>query len=476
MQALFDVLKTDDFEFESQTDENGHLTALFFIHKQSLELCRRFRNVFVFDCTYKTNKLNLPLMNITGISATFPSFNAGFVFLQNETHEMYEWCLTKVEAAWGFQPKVMASDNEKALINACETLWKNTTNLLCVWHVNKNVLKNTKPHFTGENAKEKHDEFMEAWGKCISSGTMNAFETAWLALKTQYAEYPRCINYIEDNVLTNKHKIVSAYTNQFMHLGTSATSRGESAHWVAKRGAPLHTRDVLGFQRHIKTVLAVQFNELTAQMAMQRNNTKFNHDSDPLKVLVGNVSVEALKMVRNQMEGKVSEDEPCTNVFTTVWGLPCRHKIQGFEASGVPIPMSAIDKQWHLTMDPVDHAPPQGDELPRIVDDCLANMGLRAENRLVLRKEFIDRVRNSRKRLRDFDPTQVRNKGRNRGGNNRDPSAHEIGRNGRRNNRCKGCQGVGHNIRACPEKNSEGIVMSQINGVNMVQTSRGPDF
>ncbi|KAH9274813.1 hypothetical protein BASA83_002522 [Batrachochytrium salamandrivorans] len=66
-------------------DSNGALSGLFFCHGKSAELARRFNIVFIMDCTYKTNRFGMPLLNIVGITATYNTFNAGFAFICNET-------------------------------------------------------------------------------------------------------------------------------------------------------------------------------------------------------------------------------------------------------------------------------------------------------------------------------------------------------------------------------------------------------
>ncbi|GJW41654.1 protein FAR1-related sequence 5 [Tanacetum coccineum] len=45
------------------------------------------------DCTYKTNRLNMPLLDIIGVSCFNTSFYSGFAFLKTETVKSYEWAL-----------------------------------------------------------------------------------------------------------------------------------------------------------------------------------------------------------------------------------------------------------------------------------------------------------------------------------------------------------------------------------------------
>jgi hypothetical protein len=157
ISRVIQELKNDGYSYETLVDDDGTLNSLFFIHPESLEFARNFPSVFVMDATYKTNKYSMPLLNITGISSTFSSFNAGFIFLRAETEQYYTWALGVLNRAWGFAPKTVATDRELALMNSIKTVWPTATNLLCAWHINKNVLAKTIKHFENGHA---HKLFM----------------------------------------------------------------------------------------------------------------------------------------------------------------------------------------------------------------------------------------------------------------------------------------------------------------------------
>ncbi len=42
------------------------------------------------DCTYKTKIINMPLLNIVGISWVYTAFNAAFAFLSSEEESRVE--------------------------------------------------------------------------------------------------------------------------------------------------------------------------------------------------------------------------------------------------------------------------------------------------------------------------------------------------------------------------------------------------
>jgi hypothetical protein len=92
IEALIEIISGDDYV------SNVRMTALkvdcvFFTHQDSVALCKRYSTVFIIDCTYKTNKFNMPLMNIVGITSTNHTFNGGFAFINAENEESFTWVL-----------------------------------------------------------------------------------------------------------------------------------------------------------------------------------------------------------------------------------------------------------------------------------------------------------------------------------------------------------------------------------------------
>jgi hypothetical protein len=88
-ESLLVILKDSDYIFDYKTDANGHVTHLFFAHTKSVTLLKQFPHVFLLDCTYKTNKFKLPLLNIVGTICLNSSFYASFCFLAQEEEGDY---------------------------------------------------------------------------------------------------------------------------------------------------------------------------------------------------------------------------------------------------------------------------------------------------------------------------------------------------------------------------------------------------
>ncbi|XP_068339031.1 protein FAR1-RELATED SEQUENCE 2-like [Pyrus communis] len=144
VQALLDELGQGGFTYNIEYDQNDHLTHLFFAHSISIAMTKSYSNVFVMDCTYKTNKYKMPLLDIIGVSSFNTSFYSCFAFMQKEEEEDYVWALSMFSKLLGIDnhPVAIISDRELALMKAIESVFPRTTNILCVWHIEKNILTN----------------------------------------------------------------------------------------------------------------------------------------------------------------------------------------------------------------------------------------------------------------------------------------------------------------------------------------------
>jgi len=99
------------------------------------------------DSTYKINKYRLPLLEIAGVTSTWLTFSVAFVLLSNERENNFIWTLQKLKGLFfrgDVYPQVIVSDRDLALINAISVVFPEATNILCRFHINKNVKANVK--------------------------------------------------------------------------------------------------------------------------------------------------------------------------------------------------------------------------------------------------------------------------------------------------------------------------------------------
>ncbi|XP_076925217.1 uncharacterized protein LOC143587957 [Bidens hawaiensis] len=122
MQVLMSILHSNGYVYEFTTTGSNELENLFFVHPISFDIWRAFPHVLIIDATYKTNSYNMPFVQIVGVTSTNKTFSIAFAFMQNEKIESYTWVLNclKLTLDKCMHPRVILTDRELALVNACK--------------------------------------------------------------------------------------------------------------------------------------------------------------------------------------------------------------------------------------------------------------------------------------------------------------------------------------------------------------------
>ena len=116
---------------------------MLFAHPKSLAYLAVYPDLLLLDCTYKTNRYGMPLLDIIGVNARERSFCVAFAFLSSETEEDYCWVLERLRSIYETGkirlPSVTLTDRDLALRNAVIREFPQVACLLCLWHANKAV-------------------------------------------------------------------------------------------------------------------------------------------------------------------------------------------------------------------------------------------------------------------------------------------------------------------------------------------------
>ena len=282
-------------------DPQGRITHLFIAHPLSIKLAKLFSDIFVMDCTYKTNRFNMPLLDIIGVSCFNTSFYSWFAFLQKEDKDSYAWALTTFKKFLGDenQPSVIMMDRELALMNAIKDVFPSTTSLLCVWHINKNVFANCKTHFV---IAEEFDIFMANWNNLVYSTTKAEYANNLTEFELQYNDKKDAIKYIRDTWSQWKDKFVSAWTEKYLHLGNRASSRAEGAHAKLKMYLQASTGGFQEVKKKISQAVEHDFNEIKIRLASEKIQVPHSCNMPFFRELLSHVSHFALKEIHKQCE------------------------------------------------------------------------------------------------------------------------------------------------------------------------------
>ncbi len=198
---------------------------LFWAHPGSIDLFRAFPRVLIMDCTYKTNRYRLPLLEIVGVTSTDMTFSVAFVYLNSEGEESYTWALERLRSviADDVLPELIVTDRDLALMNAIHRVFPTARHLLCRWHISRNVLAKCKKFF---ELKEKWDKFIMSWNVLVLSSTEDEYNDRWSALQREFGTYPDALQYVSDTWLSKyKERFVAAWTDTCRHYGNVTTNR-----------------------------------------------------------------------------------------------------------------------------------------------------------------------------------------------------------------------------------------------------------
>ncbi|KAL5191388.1 hypothetical protein HKD37_04G010669 [Glycine soja] len=189
--------------------------------------------------TYKTNRYRLPLLDFIGVTPTGMTFSASFVYVEGERRDAL--------------PGVIVTNRDQPLMNAVNDVFPECTNLLCSFHINKNVKAKCKSLIAQKNAWDYQ------FDECLKK-----FEMACAPL-------PMFVDYVKETwIIPHKEKFVSAWTNKVMHLENTTTNKVESAHSSLKRLLQNSLGDLCSVWDAMNNMIMLQHMEIKTSFETKR--------------------------------------------------------------------------------------------------------------------------------------------------------------------------------------------------------------
>ncbi|CAH9089994.1 unnamed protein product, partial [Cuscuta epithymum] len=127
-------------EWHRRNESTDCVRDLFWAHPFSIDILNAFPLVLLMDCTYKTNRYGLPLLEIVGVTCTDLTFSVAFVYMEAEREDNYTWAMEKLKTLMisSTMPSVIVTDRDLAFMKSVKKVFPETTNLLCRFHITKN--------------------------------------------------------------------------------------------------------------------------------------------------------------------------------------------------------------------------------------------------------------------------------------------------------------------------------------------------
>ncbi|XP_052627015.1 protein FAR1-RELATED SEQUENCE 5-like [Lactuca sativa] len=301
------------------------------------------------DATYKTNKYNLPFLEIVGVTSTNKTFSIAFAFMHNEKTSNYIWPLTclKLTINDSFCPRVIVTDRDLALMKACGDVFPQSNHLLCRWHIFNDITKHCRQRI---KPQKTWNSFHLKWTKLVESPTLNAYMQNYADLQTLLFEHADVFDYLY-TVWLGKYaeRFVSLWTDKHVSFGNSTTNRVESQHAKLKKHLESGKCDLDKFIRVIEKV--VQSQETTIKETFTRCIITYmpRFKDQIFEVLRKRVSVHAMDKILEELHRSkrfVPTPENCGCQLRTCFGLPCAHEFVMYVGTGSPIPLDSVDAFW----------------------------------------------------------------------------------------------------------------------------------
>jgi hypothetical protein len=245
IQALLSQLTADDFVSEFKLDAENHVTHLFFASHRALHLFMLYPEVLLLDCTYKTNRFGLPLLNMVGMSGVKLSFLVGCAFIQSEGEEDFRWVLECLLLHTNFSPGIVVTDCDFALMNALQHVFPSSYHILCRWHVRRSVQSRCKSYFSSRRVSNRQNatsaqndlvkDFMCGWDEVVFSEDVATFRIKWRKLQSDFRRERLLVDYLRDTWLPMKEHFMAPWVDEQLHFGATETSRVEGFHSVLKQ-------------------------------------------------------------------------------------------------------------------------------------------------------------------------------------------------------------------------------------------------
>ncbi|KAJ1388696.1 MULE transposase domain [Sesbania bispinosa] len=352
-QQLMKLMERDKYVlYWHRKHENSNVVRdILWTHPYAIKLLNMFHIVLIIDTTYKINKYQLPLLEIVGVTSTGLTFSVAFAYMEQARSNNFTWVLEKLRAMiliLDTSPQVIVTDKDIALMNAVEKVFPMSAHLLCQFHIARNVKAKCKLLVSPIN---KWEPIMGAWMSLMHSATERDYEMRLTYFEQLCSSFPTLLDYVKNTwLIPHKEKFVAAWTNMVMHLGTTSTNRGESAHSRLNNLLQGSRGDLCNCWDAMNDMIVLQHTKIKAsfERSMMLVEQRFNI---PLhRNLKGFVSLNAMALIdaekqRINIVGVDSSACGCTLRITH--GLPCACELASYYSrTHYYIPLSDVHTHW----------------------------------------------------------------------------------------------------------------------------------
>lgn len=164
-----------NFFYAIDLNEEQRLRNVFWVDAKGRLDYGSFGDVIFFDTTHIKNEYKLPFAPFIGVNHHFHFLLLGCALLSEETKPTYVWLMRAwLRAMGGHAPRVILTDQDKALKEAIAEVFPDSRHCFCLWHILSKIPEKLS------YVIRQHENFMAKFNKCIfKSWTNEQFERRW---------------------------------------------------------------------------------------------------------------------------------------------------------------------------------------------------------------------------------------------------------------------------------------------------------
>ncbi|KAL5149611.1 PKS-NRPS hybrid synthetase [Glycine soja] len=313
MQHLMKLLERDQYIHWHRLKDEVVVRDLFWCHPDAVKLCNACHLVFFIDSTYKTNRYRLPLLDFVG----------------GERVNNLVWALQRFRGLFlkrDALPGVIVTDRDQTLMNAVKDVFPECTNLLCIFHINKNVKAKCKSLIAQKNV---WDYVMDCWGSLTDCPLEQQFDEYLKKFEVACTSWLIFVDYVKETwIIPHKEKFVSAWTNKVMHLGNTTTNRVEFAHSSLKRLLQNSIGDLCSVWDAVNNMITLQHTQIKASFETSTHVVEHVFQKNLIQEAAWNGFKIAAEFERVHYAGK--NPSSCGCVVRTTLGLPCASELSKY--------------------------------------------------------------------------------------------------------------------------------------------------
>ncbi len=151
VQTLLQNLKCEFWFWQYEKNELDKIIKLFFSWSSYRDMLKRNSEILIINCIYKINHYKMSLLIIIKVIALNIFFFVEFCFMKVEKTANYVWVLKQLKLLYTelnlSDSTVILTDCKWDLINALQSVFRESSHLLYIWHIDKNILVNCRKHF-----------------------------------------------------------------------------------------------------------------------------------------------------------------------------------------------------------------------------------------------------------------------------------------------------------------------------------------